>query len=72
MNLQKAYIYNQLIVTPVKTGVQMFCNYLRRLDSLMIHYVSGLRQNDRKRFKIKVLLCLCDLVAEWLHFLFPE
>jgi len=30
---------SQKVVTPVKTGVQMTCNYLKQLDS-------GFRRND--------------------------
>ena len=32
---------SQKVVTPVKTGVQMVCNYLKELDS-------GFRRNDEK------------------------
>ncbi|MFO7971515.1 MAG: hypothetical protein R6U40_07175 [Desulfobacterales bacterium] len=33
---------SQKVVTPAKAGVQMLCNYLKRLDS-------GFRRNDKKR-----------------------
>ncbi|MFO7971735.1 MAG: hypothetical protein R6U40_08290 [Desulfobacterales bacterium] len=33
---------SQKVVTPVKTGVQMIYNFLKRLDS-------GFRRNDKKR-----------------------
>jgi len=36
-------MHSYKVVTPVKTGVQMVCNCLKRLDS-------GFRRNDGKRY----------------------